>query len=215
MFYFPFPPRQKNLDSLTDGAPADRRVTEREIREHIVRLSQSSRVVDWVRFGIGLPQYADSFRSNNVVVADFPMLVNDGYVYSITQANAQSFFERNGWPLFFYVYISCEFHFVWKKNSELCELYFRPFPSHTLLVPPPLPPLASLRGALLETEFKVLSALHRQKLIRGMQRQLLALGQLPSAPRQLACFKDVDISGIVLTWMVPEFLGQPLVSPSR
>ncbi|KAK9820409.1 hypothetical protein WJX72_010017 [[Myrmecia] bisecta] len=39
---------------------------------------QGHRVAEWVKHGIGLPQYMQAFRANSITALDFPLLVMDG-----------------------------------------------------------------------------------------------------------------------------------------
>ncbi|CAG9466135.1 unnamed protein product [Pedinophyceae sp. YPF-701] len=68
----------KAMVSRLDGEDAGGTVDVSEMKLHLNGLHKSYRVAEWVRHGLGLPQYAKAFLDNAVTARDFPILVNDG-----------------------------------------------------------------------------------------------------------------------------------------
>ncbi|KXZ44899.1 hypothetical protein GPECTOR_61g852 [Gonium pectorale] len=64
-----------------DGADAGTTVSLDELDVHLHAVLSGVRVCDWVRHGLGLPQYAEAFRNHSITALDFPMLIeSDGRV---------------------------------------------------------------------------------------------------------------------------------------
>lgn len=60
-----------------DGVDAGREVSVAELDVHLHTVLSGVRVCDWVRHGLGLPQYAEAFRQHAVSALDFPTLLHD------------------------------------------------------------------------------------------------------------------------------------------
>ncbi|KAG2492414.1 hypothetical protein HYH03_009357 [Edaphochlamys debaryana] len=62
------------LEAL-DGTDGDVTVSVDELDLHLHGVLRGVRVHDWLRHGLGLPQYAEAFRSHSITPLDFPVLV--------------------------------------------------------------------------------------------------------------------------------------------
>eukprot|EP00884_Botryococcus_braunii_P022435 jgi/Botrbrau1/8876/Bobra.50_2s0031.2 len=124
-----------------DGTDQGNTISEKEVEEHLKKLKQGYRVAEWIKHGLGLPQYVDNFRANAITSLDFPILVNDG-------------------------------------------------------------------GETLRNDLGISSKLHRQQIIRAIQRMILGLGSPPSAPRDL-WGKPLTCDSIAVSWQIPLQLGSP------
>eukprot|EP00201_Polytomella_parva_P009687 CAMPEP_0175059830 /NCGR_PEP_ID=MMETSP0052_2-20121109/12651_1 /TAXON_ID=51329 ORGANISM="Polytomella parva, Strain SAG 63-3" /NCGR_SAMPLE_ID=MMETSP0052_2 /ASSEMBLY_ACC=CAM_ASM_000194 /LENGTH=907 /DNA_ID=CAMNT_0016325425 /DNA_START=242 /DNA_END=2965 /DNA_ORIENTATION=- len=75
------------------------------------------------------------------------------------------------------------------------------------ITPLDLPILISNNGALLSSELGITSVLHREKLVAGIKRLILAYGKPPGEPQNFSC--SWGSGGPVLTWNDPSDVGQP------
>lgn len=194
---------QNSLDSPLDKGSADHRVTETEIREHLARLSRSYRVGEWVKWGVGLPQVRrpsiylcylphvsmplSRVRPHSHCPADtiFTQLSNFHTIH-VVQPHHETYM---------YSYIYIQYAEVFTSNAVTVEDF---------------PLMINDGGKILEKEFGISSALHKQKILRALKRQVLALGTIYLflfsihfyvscvTPRPLDCSPDVLVGKILL-----------------
>ncbi|GMH41423.1 hypothetical protein BSKO_09333 [Bryopsis sp. KO-2023] len=78
-----FDTRQKvdaALDQMTtnvDGTDPLTTISVAELQNHLKDLLRGSSVGEWVRHGLGLPQFEEAFKKNAITVLDFPLLMED------------------------------------------------------------------------------------------------------------------------------------------
>jgi hypothetical protein len=92
-----------DVDEPSPGSPDlgtyTPRVDATEFRDHLVsRMRSPQLVARWVRYGVGLPQYADAFLQHAVTSLDFPLLVRsetDPDSYLRDDLGVTSLFHRN------------------------------------------------------------------------------------------------------------------------
>ncbi|EFJ40185.1 hypothetical protein VOLCADRAFT_120035, partial [Volvox carteri f. nagariensis] len=60
-----------------DGGDAGLTVSVDELDIHLHSVLSGVRAWEWIRHGVGLPQYADAFRAHSITPLDFPMLVQE------------------------------------------------------------------------------------------------------------------------------------------
>lgn len=71
-------------------------------------------------------------------------------------------------------------------------------------------PLLVSNDSILGEELGVKSAIHKSQVLRGMRRQILGLGRVPSAPQHLDCVAK-EPGNMVLVWEQPRDVGSPPV----
>ena len=131
---------------------------------------QGAHVAEWVKHGLGLPQYVQAFRDNAVSVS--------GNRRQCLPAAASCVM-----PVLTVHLSHCP---PWR-----CRAYTA-LPAYMQVLDFPL--LVNDGGATLRDELGVSSNLHRQQILRGIRRIILGMGQPPSVPQVGSCVPKLSCS---------------------
>lgn len=71
-------------------------------------------------------------------------------------------------------------------------------------------PLLVSNDSILQDELGLKSAIHKSQVLRGMRRQILGLGRVPSVPQSLECVAK-EPGNMILVWKQPMDVGSPPV----
>mmetsp|Transcript_3012 Transcript_3012/g.7509 ORF Transcript_3012/g.7509 Transcript_3012/m.7509 type:complete len:777 (+) Transcript_3012:120-2450(+) len=95
----------------------------------------------------------------------------------------------------------------WIHHGLEMPQYAAPFKENAISIGD-FPLLAGPAGSnVLHTDLKVESRLHRERIVRSIQHQMLGVGNAPSPPQEVDC--EVTGCNIILNWKPPSNLGWP------